>query len=70
MGTTGMDYMPAAIDRLLVPVVRDGSGLVDLGALNDKDQRLTGLETGSRGPDLYVDFDNGTCLDGQLPLML
>lgn len=70
MGTTGMEYMPAAIDGLLMPVVRDGRGLVDLGALNDQDQRLTGLEARSRGPDLYVDFDYGTCSYGQLPLML
>ena len=59
MAGAGVDAVRAGVDRVLVPGIGERLGVaLDVGALHDQQQPLTGLEPGARGENLDLGLDD------------
>src|SRR5580700_1338830 len=59
VGGAGVDAVRAGVDCVLVPGVDERLGVsLDVGALHDQQQSLTGLESGAGGEDLDLGLDD------------
>src|SRR5215831_14101080 len=66
----GVDQVRPPVDRVIVEGLRQRPRLtVDVGALDDQAQRLTGPEARARRQDLDVERDDLTAPDLELPLV-